>query len=80
MPTNHSNPVIESMIETRVPRQVRFYDGENMCAGILYGEVVICACCGGTFDVRDILEDAPEGIAPLTLFKNWVDFSEVIKD
>lgn len=80
MPTNHSNPVIESMIETRVPRQVRFYDGENMCTGILYGEVVICACCGGTFDVRDILAEAPEGQPALEAFENWVNFSEAICD
>lgn len=80
MSTNHSNPIIESMIETRVPRQVRFYDGENMCTGILCGEEVICACCGGIYDVRDILEEAPEGIVPLSLFKNWVNFSEAICD
>lgn len=67
-------------IETRVPRQVKFYDGKNMRAGILCGDVVICACCGNTFDVRDILEVAPEGVIPLRLFENWVDFSEVIED
>lgn len=44
MPTNH-NPAIESLVEAKIPRQVKFWDGEEMCLGILYGNDIICDYC-----------------------------------
>ena len=79
MPMNH-NPVIESLVEAKIPRQVKFWDGEEMCLGILYGNDMICACCGGTFNVRDIFEEVPAGQPALEVFENWVNFSEAICD
>lgn len=77
MNINHNSPTIESMVEARVPKQVLFYDSgsDKMCAGILYGDVVICACRGGVFEVRDILEETPAGQVPFKVFENWVDFA-----
>lgn len=68
--------------KTSVPRQVMFYDDayEKMLPGILYKDVVICACCGSVFEVNEILRNAPVGQIALRVLKNWVDFSEEISD
>jgi hypothetical protein len=61
-------------------QQVKFWDGEGWCAGILIGRRIICACCGGIFDVDEILENAREdGIEnPIVPFNTWVDISDEI--
>lgn len=49
-----------------------------MCSGILYKDVVIYACCGGIYEVKDILKNTPKEQAALRLFRNWANFSEEI--
>ena len=61
------------------PRQVMFYDGENYCSGILWGDQLVCGCCGATFWLDEVLEDAREdGVAPIKWFETWVDISDSI--
>ena len=69
----------------QVPTQVRFWDymvddGEDhWLNGIAYRDEVICACCGGIFEIRDIYELAPENIEhPLMSWNSWVDFNEAL--
>ena len=59
------------------PTMVQFEDpdGENeWLYGIAYGTVIICACCGSTFDISELNED---GLEIVTL--DWVSFEEFIK-
>lgn len=64
----------------RSPRQVMFWDGENYCAGIMVGKILICGCCGGTFDLDEVLENAKEaGVVAVKAFETWVDICEEIE-
>lgn len=75
-----STLTIKRLVEDKVPVQVMFYDGENMCAGILFGEQIICGCCGGVFDVYDIVEMArADGEDAIRLFDTWADLSDEIR-
>ena len=78
MATKYENLPVGFFAENGIPKQVMFWDGEGMCSGILYKDVVICACCGDIYDVKDILENTPKEQVALCLFRNWVDFSEEI--
>ena len=64
----------------RIPRQVMFWDGENYCAGIMIGKLLVCGCCGGTFNLDEVIETAREdGQVPVRVFDTWVDISDEIK-
>lgn len=71
---------IKEVVDSWTPVQVMFYDGEGMCSGIMLGNKIICACCGGIFDVDDVIENAREdGVDAIKLFTCWVDISDEIK-
>ena len=71
---------IKRLVEDKAPVQVMFYDGENMSAGILFGEQIICGCCGGVFDVYDVVTMAQDdGVDAIKIFEVWVDISDEIK-
>lgn len=55
-----------------MPVQVRFQDveSEGWFSGIAYHDVVICNCCGGTFDIDEILEENPNGIIEMNHWTN----------
>ena len=40
------------------PTQVRFYDGLDFVGGIAYHDYIICGCCGGIFQVQDVIDMA----------------------
>ena len=73
---------IESIKNSSVAAQVKFWDGENWCAGIMVGQHIVCGCCGGIFDVDEVLQDGrEEGIEnPIEIFETWVDLSDEIRD
>lgn len=54
-----------------MPKQVVFDDGENICGGIAYGNEIICACCGGVFEIDDV--------EIIDIFSDWVNFEEYIR-
>ena len=66
----------------RIPRQVMFWDGENHCAGIMIGKLLVCGCCGGTFNLDEVIKMAREdGQVPVRVFDTWVDLSgEIMGD
>lgn len=71
---------LKELMESNVPRQVMFYDGEGMCVGILFQNHIICGCCGGVFHVDEVVENArDEGVDAIRVFDTWVDVSEEIK-
>ena len=75
-----STLTIKRLVEDKIPVQVMFYDGENMCAGILFGEHIICGCCGGVFDVYDVVTMAQDdSVDAIRLFDTWIDVSDEIK-
>ena len=61
------------------PTQVRFYDDGTYGTGISFGEVVICACCGGVMSLEEIYELADEdGVQAIYEYKTWEDITESI--
>ena len=71
---------IENIKNSSVAVQVKFWDGENWCAGFMVGRRLMCGCCGGIFDVDEVLENGrEEGIDnPIHVFQTWVDVSDEI--
>lgn len=61
------------------PTQVVWVDEDNHAhAGIAYGDVIICGCCGGTQEIAEIYEFAPEGVEnPITELE-WTSIREEI--
>ena len=71
---------IQEVVNSARPVQVMFYDGEGMCSGIMWGDQIVCACCGGTFWVDDVIENAKaDGVDAIRMFPEWVDLSEEIQ-
>ena len=69
--------MIEGKTYFSIPTQVRVEDPDNadgFVYGIAYHDVLICACCGGTFDLEELNSDGL-AIEPLG---DWVDFGEYI--
>ena len=67
------------------PTQVMFpdfdnFDELNWLCGIAYKDVIICSCCGGVFEIADVMDCAKEcgfkqAIYP---FGSWVNLYEEI--
>ena len=75
-----SNINARDLANDRIPRQVMFWDGENHCAGIMIGKLLVCGCCGGTFDLDEVIEMAREdGQMPVRVFEAWADISDEIR-
>ena len=71
---------IKEVVNSANPVQVMFYDGEGMCSGIMWGDQIVCACCGATFWVDEVVENAKaDGIDAIKMFEAWVDISNEIK-
>ena len=71
---------IQDFVKSGRPLQVMFFDGEDMCPGIKIEDKIICACCGGIFEVEDVIEAAMDaGVEPIRWFDHWVDLTEEIK-
>ena len=65
------------------PIQVKFYDYDNeeWNAGIAYKDEIICGCCGGVFEIRDVRENAPKGIDAIVPYEHWIDLTnEIVGD
>lgn len=65
------------------PTQVMFYDYyENKFTwGIAYGEIIICACCGYTFKIDEVITEAYDHgyFADEAIVNHkWIDFTEEI--
>lgn len=72
---------VKELMESNTPHQIMFYDGEGMCAGILFQNHILCGCCGGVFPVDEVVENArDEGVDAIRVFDGWADVSEEIKD
>lgn len=70
---------IKEVVESGIPRQVMFYDGDGMCPGIMLGDKIICGCCGGVCEVDQIIEYAKaDGVVAIRMFHFWVDISTEI--
>ena len=66
-----------------IPTQVLFWDDDNehWTAGIAYGEIIICGCCGGIFELKEVNEFAPAEISNPVIPMKWTDISvEIIRE
>ena len=59
------------------PTQVIFwdYDEEKWIAGIAYGSIIICGCCGSVFEIEDVNTCAPDEIVNPIKTLSWVNIS-----
>ena len=66
------------------PTQLMFWDSDSgtYLGGIGYRDEIICGCCGGVFEIEEIIEDAKnDGVAPIIPYELWVDLvSEIAGD
>ena len=65
------------------PTQVIFADPDNTgswLVGIAYCENIICACCGGVFEIDEVIEMAHEDGIKCAIYEysNWAPFSDEI--
>lgn len=65
------------------PTQVVFADPDNAgkwIVGIAYKDEIICGCCGGVFDIGDVVDMAVEaGVKhPIYAYGDWNDISAEI--
>ena len=63
-----------------IPKQVMFADPDNAgewIVGIAYKDEIICACCGGIFNIGDVIEQAQEdGVKQaIYLYEDWIDIT-----
>ena len=74
------NVTVKEVVDSAHPVQVMFYDGECMCPGIMWGDQIVCACCGATFWVDEVIDNAKDdGVEAIRMFDIWVDISDEIK-
>lgn len=65
------------------PTQIAFWDEEQelYVGGIAYGDEIICGCCGGVLEIKEIMESAPNGIAPIIPYERWANVSfDIMRD
>ena len=62
------------------PTQVKFYDQfcKDYKFGIAYRDEIICGCCGGIFEIDEIIEECPKDIQPIITLK-WIDITDSIE-
>lgn len=63
------------------PTQVYFVDEEGVWhGGIAYRDEIICGCCGGVYEIAEVIEFAPEYVQlPIHEYEFWNSISEEIK-
>ena len=64
------------------PQQVKFWDStqQEYFFGIAYRDEIICSCCGGIFEIREVIEGAKEDEHKQAIIPTyWVDFSNYIR-
>lgn len=60
------------------PTQVKFMDYfGTIHTGIAYKDEIICACCGGVYEIEDLLLRRPQEVKELEF---WVDFTHEIDE
>ena len=65
------------------PIQVVFADPENpgdWLAGIAFHDCIICSCCGGVFEIEDVVNQAQEDgvVNPIYKYEDWSDITDDI--
>ena len=65
------------------PKQVVFADPENpgdWLAGIAFHDCIICSCCGGVFEIEDVVKQAKEDgvVNPIYEYEYWSDLTDDI--
>ena len=65
------------------PAQVVFHDPDNpgsWLSGIAYRDVIICGCCGGVFEIADVVDCAKEDAIKNAIHKyyDWTDLADEI--
>jgi hypothetical protein len=71
---------IQEVVNSGSAVQVMFYDGEDMCSGIMVGDKIVCACCGAVYDIDEVVSNAIEdGREAIRVFGTWVDISTEVE-
>lgn len=67
------------------PTQVSFVSPEaeeGVCDyGIAIGSIIICACCGATWEIEDLIEAEKDGFdLRFSEHKGWISFYEIMEE
>ena len=67
-----------------LPTMVKFkqyYEdgGDEIIYGIAYQDYIICACCGGRFNISELIADEKDDIVSDFEEIEWVSFNEYIR-
>lgn len=64
-----------------VPTQVLFVDEDGVWrGGIAYRDEIICGCCGGVYEIDEVIGIAPEYVQqPIHKYEYWIDISDEIR-
>ncbi len=60
------------------PTQVMFrdpHDETQYLFGIAYHDIIICGCCGGTFEIEEICEINADDDQPFYIAGQWKDMT-----
>ena len=64
-----------------VPTQVAYWDESHYVGGIAYHDMIICGCCGGLVEIKEVVEFAPVGVKPIVEYQDWFPFdTEILHD
>ena len=63
-----------------VPTQVAYWDEDHYVGGIAYHDMIICGCCGGLMEIKEVIEFAPVGVTPVIEYVIWNNVSSEIMD
>ena len=76
-----SKPQFKVYTTFDTPTQLKFWEvgGDDYIGGIGYGNEIICGCCGGIVDPKEVYEFAPDDVVPIVVYEDyWVDISNEI--
>lgn len=62
------------------PTQVAYWDEDHYVGGIAYHDVIICGCCGGLMEIKEVVEFAPVDVTPIVEYSFWMSVSREIMD
>jgi hypothetical protein len=63
-----------------VPTQVAYWDESHYVGGIAYHDMIICGCCGGLMEIKEVIEFAPVDVTPVIEYAIWNNVSSEIMD
>ena len=75
---NFNHKVIVNFPIDLIQTSDTFLFGDHYTYGIAYKNEIICGCCGGVFEISEIVEHTPIELQSIYPYENWADLTEEI--